>query len=369
MPDPTYDPVGHLGTWNFNPNGGGGATWTQKFGPRGAPWNRTITRPFGGAGQSTNNTGFLLGGYSSGKSSPLASDLTGFVATPGSLAYSFSNGTWANVTDMPNLTTSGAIEWASMKFVPLGPNGLMVVIGGETSDLTSYTPGAQERPMRQIMVFDPVTLRFYKQTAGGDKIPSPRTRCCIAGVGDSKKVGDKSLSSSYEISASDEPAAAAATQSGTASGDLSKYEKIGVGVGSVIGGIILLLLLGTLIFLHLHRHRRRGSHRTYTNRNELVAEGNKHELPPTSRIPPRNLAARRFLVELDAGEVAMEKGVGNATPGRSSPGLWSPVLVEKPQWDLSPTSSGTSASSPPLSKLENRIFSDLKPPDTAEAAC
>ncbi|KAL8868369.1 MAG: hypothetical protein Q9174_005035, partial [Haloplaca sp. 1 TL-2023] len=142
-----------FGIWNFKPNGGGGGTWTPMSDFRGGPWEEGIERPLGGASQFTNNTGFLLGGYSSSGSSPLASrtELTGFVPTPGLVAYSFGNESWSNVTDTPHLTSSGAIEWASMEFVPsLGPNGLMVVIGGETSDLASYSPGNEQRPMDQI---------------------------------------------------------------------------------------------------------------------------------------------------------------------------------------------------------------------------
>lgn len=188
-----------LGIWNMKPNGGGGGTWAQKANFRGAPWNQTITRPLGGGGKSSKNTGFLLGGYSSKGSSPFTSDFTGFVPTPGLLTYDFGNMTWSNVTATPYVSSSGAVEWPGMELIPFGPNGLMVVIGGETSALTSYTPGDQERSMTQITLFDPVTLQFYRQTATGDKVPSQRNRFCIAGVGDSTKVADGSISGSYEM--------------------------------------------------------------------------------------------------------------------------------------------------------------------------
>ncbi|KAL8953759.1 MAG: hypothetical protein Q9222_000376 [Ikaeria aurantiellina] len=188
-----------LSIWNMKPNGGGGGTWTQKSNFRGAPWNQNITRPLGGAGVASNHTGFLLGGYSSARSSPFTQDLVDFVPTPGLLTYSFDNGTWANVTDTSYISDSGAIEWPGMEFVPFGPNGLMLVIGGETSGLASYAPGNQERSMTQITLFDPITLQFYQQTASGDKIPSQRNRFCIAGVGDQTKIADGSLSGSYEI--------------------------------------------------------------------------------------------------------------------------------------------------------------------------
>ncbi|KAL8828181.1 MAG: hypothetical protein Q9170_006711 [Blastenia crenularia] len=181
-----------LGIWNLKLNGGGGGTWTQKADFRGSPWNQGITRPLGAAGRSSNNTGLLLGGYSSARSSPLTGDLVDFVPTPGLLTYDFGNGTWANVANIPHVSTSKAIEWSAMELVPFGPNGLMIVIGGETSNLTGYAPGEQGRTMAQITVFEPVTLRFYEQTATGDKVPTPRNRFCTAGVG-------YSTTGSYEI--------------------------------------------------------------------------------------------------------------------------------------------------------------------------
>ena len=85
--------------------------------------------------------------------------MTGLVPTPGLVTYSFESGSWTNAMDTPHLTSSRAVEWASMEFVPgLGPNGLVVVIGGVTSDLASSAPGNEQRPMDQITVFDPVTL-------------------------------------------------------------------------------------------------------------------------------------------------------------------------------------------------------------------
>ncbi|KAI4109723.1 MAG: hypothetical protein L6R37_000410 [Teloschistes peruensis] len=464
----SHDP--DLGIWNMKLNGGGGGTWTQKSNFRGAPWNQNITRPLGGAGRSNNDTGFLLGGYSSARSSPFTGDLAGFVPTPGLLTYSFGNGTWANVTDTPNLSPSGAIEWPGMEFVPFGPNGLMVVIGGETSDLTSYNPGGEQRSMTDITVFDPVTLRFYKQTATGDQIPSQRNRFCTAAVGDGSKNPDGTPSSgSYEIyiyggyggnlgpgaeqydeiwaltlpafqwikvdashnsarightchivgksqllsiggadaAQSDpwstiDPAfqglgtfdlnnwnwmkgynanAAPYTRAGAiekvyqANGQypkswdmpelealimnkaitsstsntsisippnhphnsLSKYEKIGIGVGSSIGGIISLLLFGALFFHYcLRRRKRRTTSSSYINNNtnELPSESNKHELPPQPRLG-RKPPPRRFVVELDAGEVAAEKAVGSPQ---------SPVLINN-EWGSDPslTSSGAVA--------------------------
>ena len=66
-----------------------------------------------------------------------------------------------------------------MVHVPtMGHNGLIVVFGGDTSDLVSYTPGAQPRSMKDISLYDPVTRVWYSQTATGDQIPSARSQFC-----------------------------------------------------------------------------------------------------------------------------------------------------------------------------------------------
>ncbi|KAL8997747.1 MAG: hypothetical protein Q9169_003076 [Polycauliona sp. 2 TL-2023] len=269
--------------WNFKLNGGGGGTWTQK----------------------TN-----------GRRNPLTSDLTDFVPTPGLLSYSFHDGLWANITDTPHISDSGAIEWAGMEYVPFGPQGLMVVIGGETSDLTVYRPGSRGRSMTQITVFDPLTLRFYMQTATGDRIPSERMRFCIAGVGDSSKIGDASRTSESISSSSDQTAAVTPSPSSRAT--LSRNKRIGLSVGSSIGALVL-LLLATLIFFHIRRRPplsdKNPSHPNPPHRTELATHDIKHELATHGvgkyELPPtvsRKPASPRFVVELDAGQVAMEKG-------------------------------------------------------------
>lgn len=137
---------------------------------------------------------------------------------------------------------------------------------------------------------------------------------------------------------------------------LTKYEKIGMIVGSSIGGIITLLLLGAILFICL-RHRRRSSCRRYPHlSNELPSPSNKHELPPGPRIQCRRPTPRRFLVELDAGEVAAEKGTGMRTPGFKSQSALFPT-------ELSPASLGSgSAESPPLQGGHYGFPEPNKPP-------
>lgn len=192
-----------LTVWKFKPLSSGGASnavWSVNSTEQSAPWSLGITRPLGGAAVSTKDTAFLLGGYSSSNSSPRTSSLTGFVPTPGMVMYHFGNGTWGNFTETPGFSDSGAIEWPGMIKAPFGPNGLVVVFGGETSDLTSYTPGEKERWMTKITLFDPVTLQFYRQTASGDQIPSPRNRFCVAGASDTSKTSGGNSTGSYEMS-------------------------------------------------------------------------------------------------------------------------------------------------------------------------
>ncbi|KAL8717097.1 MAG: hypothetical protein Q9225_005632 [Loekoesia sp. 1 TL-2023] len=309
-------------------------------------------------------------------------DLAGFIPTPGLLTYDFGNGAWANVTNTPYVSASKTIEWSGMELVPFGPNGLMVVIGDESSDLTSSNPGGQERTLTRITLFDPVRLEFYRQTATGDKVPFRRNRFCIAGVGDSTKVGGrreayprswdmpelrdlimhnvpKPSDSSSVFTSPSVTALATTTPSGNSSKGPSEYAKLGVGVGSAIGGVIFLLILSAFLVVCLRR--RRNSH-AINHRNGLSGQSNRHELSPAPRIQGRRPVARIYLVELDAGEVAAEKGTGMRTPEQGSSAARSPGSVSQPGYELSPTSSGTSASSPPLKLGYYGVPEPLQPP-------
>jgi len=129
-----------LSIWKLALDGKGGGTWTQNNTSKDPPFSAGITRPLGGVSASNNETAFYLGGYSSSRSSPATRNLTSFVPTPGLVEFDTKTREWTNNTDTKSISPSGTFMWGAMESVPFGPNGLMVVFGGETSDSTEYVP-------------------------------------------------------------------------------------------------------------------------------------------------------------------------------------------------------------------------------------
>lgn len=191
-----------LAVWKFQPNSGGGGAWSKNTTYSSSPWAGApgITRPAGGAYTYTNKTAFYLGGYTSDHTSPQTQNQLGFVPTPGLVTYSFDNGSWTNSTaGFNNLGGEGSWEWGGMEYIPtFGPNGIVVMWGGETSNTTSYVFGAQLRTMNEITLLDPVTQQWYTQNVTGT-VPSPRSRFCSMHVADSRPISTANNTGTHEI--------------------------------------------------------------------------------------------------------------------------------------------------------------------------
>lgn len=189
-----------LSTWKLTIDGNGGGDWSQNATFQDPPFSLGITRPFGGASAVNDKYAFYVDGYSSSKSSPMTQGLSDFVPTPGIVTYNLKDGIWSNTTDTREASRHEIFLWSGMESIPFGPNGLIMVFGGESSRPQKYTPGAEMRSMSNISLFDPVTKLWYHQTAtsAGDRLPSSRIKFCTVGVGDPTAVNDNN--SSYEMS-------------------------------------------------------------------------------------------------------------------------------------------------------------------------
>lgn len=178
-----------LSIWKLQLNGTGDGFWYQNTSYTQSPFvgGPAITRPIGAGFAQSNDTALLLGGYSSPYSSPATQSHRDFIPTPGLVSYDFGNGVWANSTaGVDSVSPSGNFEFGGMEFVStFGPNGLVVIWGGETSGDVIYTLGAEMRPMDTVTLYDPVTRDWYTQQTSGTA-PSPRSRFCSMHVADSR---------------------------------------------------------------------------------------------------------------------------------------------------------------------------------------
>ena len=172
--------------WRLDLDGKGGGTWHKNSSASNPPFSEGILRPSGGAAAFTGSMGFLAGGYESNRTSP---GLIGAYDAPGIVSYSFSNGTWANDTAaISSVVSDGSFQWGGMEYLStLGPNGMIVLWGGQTTETGSYELGSQLLPMNTITLYDPVTEKFYHQNTTGT-VPSARIRFCSVNVEDPTSV-------------------------------------------------------------------------------------------------------------------------------------------------------------------------------------
>ena len=151
----------------------------------------SFTRSAGAIGASGNGTGYLLGGYETAATAPQNADLQGFLPTPGIVSYDIEAGTWRNES-AAGYSAYGTAMYGQMQYVPIAGNGgLLVVLGGGTSNAVEWTDrGANYISFKEINIYHPATSTWHKQSASGP-IPNPRARFC--------SVAAQGNSGSYEI--------------------------------------------------------------------------------------------------------------------------------------------------------------------------
>ena len=167
--------------WRLDLDGKGGGQWHKNTSDTDPPFSQGFVRPSGGSSAFTDDTAYLAGGYTSNHSSP---DVMSSYSNAGVVSYSLASGTWANDTSTSAIEADGYFQWGGMEYLPrLGPNGMIVYWGGQTTGSSSYGLPGELRSMNKITLFDPVTKRYYVQDTNG-RPPSPRVRFCSVSVED-----------------------------------------------------------------------------------------------------------------------------------------------------------------------------------------
>ncbi|KAI9766650.1 MAG: hypothetical protein M1839_004790 [Geoglossum umbratile] len=175
--------------WAFKVDGKGGGSWRQLDMSDSPTWV-SLTRTTGGLGASSSSAGYNLGGYAGSRTSQ-KTGIDGFIPIPGLQTYNYTSGAWSNNSAL-GYSKFGTAQVGGMVHVPSwGPAGLLVIVGGQTSPLTSWSDGGTMVSMSNITVFEPQNQTWYHQTATGD-IPTQRDRFCLVGA----QGGDNST---YEI--------------------------------------------------------------------------------------------------------------------------------------------------------------------------
>src|SRR5579862_2928076 len=145
--------------WFFQSDGNGGGTWSQLDESDDPTWV-SLTRTAGGLWATSANAGFNLGGYAGSRTSQ-RTDIDGFIPIPGLQSYNYTTGAWTNNSAL-GYSTFGTAQAGGMVHIPTwGPAGILVMVGGQTSPLNTWSDGGIMVPMSNITVFDPQSQTWY----------------------------------------------------------------------------------------------------------------------------------------------------------------------------------------------------------------
>ncbi|GKT64881.1 kelch repeat protein [Colletotrichum tofieldiae] len=168
----------------FVANGDGGGSWGTET-ESSHEGLAELRRSHGGAVVSTPDSGFYFGGVSEVTQAAKKDTLVA-----GYLQFDFKSQrkTWVNHTTAP-YSPSRTHYSASAHYVPsFGPNGLVMVIGGNEYDAGS--DGAKNLVMDTLWFLDPVTQEWYSQRTSGESPARRRWPCTV---------GAQSTNNTYEI--------------------------------------------------------------------------------------------------------------------------------------------------------------------------
>ncbi|KAI1809205.1 hypothetical protein GGS20DRAFT_580893 [Poronia punctata] len=167
--------------WRFATDGSGGGVWAQVTQRDYLNFSKLKTI-FGAAFTQTKDVGFALGGAAIHASdSTVQKDIPGY-ATPGLISYNFRTGTWGNSSTSAyggyGTSLNGRAE-----YVPFGPNGLIIFLGGAESPVDATNETIVEMNWNTITLVDPVTKKWYKQSTSGSKPPTVESHCTVGVLG------------------------------------------------------------------------------------------------------------------------------------------------------------------------------------------
>jgi Kelch motif len=167
----------------------------------------SLTRPAGAFGTYGNGTGYLMGGYASRRTTPQTADVEGFVPIPGIVSYNTVNNTWRNESTT-SYSTFGTAMYGQMQYVPtFGAEGLLLVMGGSTSNAVEWTDrGSNYVSFQKVNIYDLATRSWHTQTTSGT-IPNVRSRFCSVGARGDNGTYEVFIFGGYVASATGEPQA------------------------------------------------------------------------------------------------------------------------------------------------------------------
>ncbi|XDG10397.1 hypothetical protein ABKA04_010012 [Annulohypoxylon sp. FPYF3050] len=174
------DPPPENQLWLLNTDGTGGGTWSQV--PQGDYRDfAKLQQPVGAAFTQANHVGYALGGQATSRTDPSVQKEDPGYALTGLVSYNFQTGLWANTSTVPGYGGYGTNLNGMAEFVPFGPNGLLLFLGGAETPVDATNDSSTEVSWNTIFLHDPVTGKWYRQETSGER-PLVIERACSVGV-------------------------------------------------------------------------------------------------------------------------------------------------------------------------------------------
>lgn len=165
-----------LSLWSLKPDGIGSGTWKEEIGSDDPAFDH-LTRPVKGYQAYGGESALVLGGVSNSQSDEKTKDAEGDIPLPGLMTLNMTTKAFIN-SSAKSFNGKEEGDLGQMHYVPsFGPNGLFMIMGGsKIPENDTHTVD-----FSNIWVYEPVTTRWFNQTATGN-IPEPRRGFCIAGL-------------------------------------------------------------------------------------------------------------------------------------------------------------------------------------------
>lgn len=172
-----YDDNHNSWVWSFQPDGKGGAPWTQN--PTPSSQGLRLNGPVGATWASSSTAFWSL----SGALVPGNQYSDPNTTFPGLISYNFSSNAWSN-SSSTGFSDGGYSVFGEGIFVPnFGREGLLVFLGGSSpsSQSYNYSTTVPLASLKTVSIYDPQSGVWYHQNTTGDT-PPVRSFFCSVGV-------------------------------------------------------------------------------------------------------------------------------------------------------------------------------------------
>ncbi|KAH0432819.1 kelch repeat protein [Colletotrichum camelliae] len=168
--------------WRFVVDGNGGGSWSKRSPPNLADLYK-LDRATEGAFCQSKTTGYYFGGYANSRTDMSITDKDKTRNVPGLVSYDMTTGSINQTTFQGpgNFTFKGG----AMEYVPFGPDGLLLVLGGFQGAPTETGYGKWTGvDFTSVNLYDIKANKWHSQRTTGSKssIPPPTEKFCTVGV-------------------------------------------------------------------------------------------------------------------------------------------------------------------------------------------